>query len=259
MISTKYVDLIGQRFGKLEVLKQGETKEVKFYSKVQDKYYTRKKIYLTCKCDCGNIKDIPIESLTKKKPTKSCGCLMGHYGTKPPQEIKPKEIGGQRFTKLVAVKRLPRPENYPHKTHRQTYQWECLCDCGNTTIVTVANLMNGQTQSCGCLKKDISKRKLENLHNVSKEFLDTIGYDANKIKPYIKKSLTNYRNKRVRGIYYNKATEKWIVSISFLGERHHLGSFMKKRDAIYTRKLAESYLFDPIVERYNEIFNTNYV
>ena len=28
----------------------------------------------------------------------------------------------------------------------------CLCDCGNTTIVKTYNLINGNTQSCGCLK-----------------------------------------------------------------------------------------------------------
>ena len=94
MISTKYVDLIGQRFGKLEVLKQGETKEAKFYSKVQDKYYTRKKIYLTCKCDCGNIIEKPISYLISGN-CKSCGCLSREIAQKKLKEIK--EYGTRRM------------------------------------------------------------------------------------------------------------------------------------------------------------------
>ena len=31
--------------------------------------------------------------------------------------------------------------------------WECLCECGNITFVTTANLKSG-TKSCGCWQKD---------------------------------------------------------------------------------------------------------
>jgi hypothetical protein len=39
---------------------------------------------------------------------------------------------------------------------------ECLCDCGNTIITKVKYILNGDTKSCGCLKKDtaiINSRK----------------------------------------------------------------------------------------------------
>lgn len=29
--------------------------------------------------------------------------------------------------------------------------WECMCDCGNTTIVAGNHLRSGETKSCGCL------------------------------------------------------------------------------------------------------------
>lgn len=32
-------------------------------------------------------------------------------------------------------------------------RWECLCDCGNVTYVSGANLVRGAVKSCGCLKK----------------------------------------------------------------------------------------------------------
>ncbi len=35
--------------------------------------------------------------------------------------------------------------------------WNCLCDCGNTTIQSTSELNYGRVKSCGCLKKDGSR------------------------------------------------------------------------------------------------------
>ena len=56
--------LIGEKFGRLTVLRDGESKKVKGG--------TRK--YWVCECDCGNIKSVITASLVMGK-TKSCGCL----------------------------------------------------------------------------------------------------------------------------------------------------------------------------------------
>jgi hypothetical protein len=37
--------------------------------------------------------------------------------------------------------------------------WECRCDCGNITTVCGASLRNGDSQSCGCLQKEIASRE----------------------------------------------------------------------------------------------------
>jgi hypothetical protein len=52
---------------------------------------------------------------------------------------------GQRFGRLTVVRRVAERTKTP--------QWECLCDCGNTAIVTGCNLGRG-TNSCGCLHKE---------------------------------------------------------------------------------------------------------
>lgn len=57
---------------------------------------------------------------------------------------KRRDITNKRFGKLVAVK-------FSHMERRYS-QWECLCDCGEKTIVSLQNLHTGNTQSCGCLK-----------------------------------------------------------------------------------------------------------
>lgn len=30
--------------------------------------------------------------------------------------------------------------------------WDCICDCGNKRVVSVGDLRNGHTKSCGCLR-----------------------------------------------------------------------------------------------------------
>src|ERR1035441_1938363 len=37
--------------------------------------------------------------------------------------------------------------------------WECLCECGNKTIVSASYLRNGKIKSCGCLRKEGNNTK----------------------------------------------------------------------------------------------------
>ena len=57
----------------------------------------------------------------------------------------------QRFGKLIVVSKVGTDK-------RGCLLWECLCECGNTTIVNGAKLKNGHTRSCGCLARDRSNR-----------------------------------------------------------------------------------------------------
>jgi hypothetical protein len=44
-----------------------------------------------------------------------------------------------------------------HNTHKQRC-WECLCECGNTVVITGGSLTTGNATSCGCyLKERITK------------------------------------------------------------------------------------------------------
>lgn len=54
---------------------------------------------------------------------------------------------GQKFEKLLVVSREP------SKNGRA--MWLCQCDCGNYTIVKGKQLLNGNTKSCGCLRKEV--------------------------------------------------------------------------------------------------------
>jgi len=54
---------------------------------------------------------------------------------------------GQRFNRLLVVEPAGRDRN-------KKVLWKCLCDCGQTTVVTSGSLVTGNTTSCGCVLKE---------------------------------------------------------------------------------------------------------
>lgn len=60
---------------------------------------------------------------------------------------KKKDLSGMKFGKLRAMFRLGKI-----KTGNADY-WGCICECGNMKNVTTSNLLNGNTKSCGCLRR----------------------------------------------------------------------------------------------------------
>ena len=59
---------------------------------------------------------------------------------------------GQKYGRLTVVS-----EAKPHITPkgRKVYYWNCKCDCGNMSICSTSALRSGNSQSCGCLQKEI--------------------------------------------------------------------------------------------------------
>lgn len=68
--------------------------------------------------------------------------------------MKAIDLTGQRFGRLTVI-RLAEGHRKPNGT--MVRRWVCKCDCGNECIVSVGNLKNGSTKSCGCLRKEVSK------------------------------------------------------------------------------------------------------
>lgn len=59
------------------------------------------------------------------------------------------DLTGQRFGRLVAHDRAGELGSHS--------MWRCKCDCGNEVVVSVSNLRNGHTRSCGCLVADANR------------------------------------------------------------------------------------------------------
>lgn len=70
------------------------------------------------------------------------------------------DLTGQRFGRLTVVQ-------YDHAEHDGAH-WFCKCDCGSEKVVAGYLLRNGGAKSCGCLKSDASREKLEKARAVLK-------------------------------------------------------------------------------------------
>lgn len=142
---SKVRDLTGQRFGRLTVIKRGE-----------DIIYPsgQKKITWLCKCDCGNYKIVKSDCL-KEKTIQSCGC----YNSECSHNRFFMDLTGHKYNMLTV---LNRTDDYIDKNKKHFIRWLCQCECGNTTVVSTANLKNNSVKSCGCLLEQ-ARRNYEDL------------------------------------------------------------------------------------------------
>lgn len=186
----KKLDLVGQKFGRLLVLKPTTKDELMELGK------STKSRQWWCECECGNIKTYMTGNLKSGKTT-SCGC----YKT----ECLEKELTvGERYGSLEVVEKLNKKlrrcvvysmlchacGNYCEMTrdsvvrgyqscgcskyvdlkgqvfgrltvlersmnkYQRNFKWICKCACGNIVEIPGGRLSNGATQSCGCFYKD---------------------------------------------------------------------------------------------------------
>lgn len=77
------------------------------------------------------------------------------------------KLEGQRFGRLTVVCRATegigkRPEAY----------WLCKCDCGGEAVATSANLLRGNTKSCGCLARETARKTVEDRRKYNEYRID---------------------------------------------------------------------------------------
>lgn len=126
---------IGQRFGKLVILKELE------YSSDSAKHK------FLVKCDCG-VEKVVSKFALMSNGVSSCGCgrienIKKRYRERPNDRVNI----GDRFDRLVVVEIIRRDVFRNSKC-------KCICDCGNIKHVSVHDLIYNGTHSCGCLQKE---------------------------------------------------------------------------------------------------------
>lgn len=131
----KKIDLTGQKFGRLTAIKIVPNK--------------RKDTYWLCKCDCGNTKEVDTYRL-RSGHTRSCGCLEQENREKR-KEID--ELIGKQYAHLLIIKEIPTSKYEIRKVL-------CKCECGTEKIISLKDVLNGHTQSCGCYRKKVSAEKM---------------------------------------------------------------------------------------------------
>jgi len=66
-----------------------------------------------------------------------------------------KDLTGMRFGRLLVQER--------HDRQKGVARWKCICDCGNSTIAWQNSLSCGETQSCGCLAREITSARMRDI------------------------------------------------------------------------------------------------
>jgi hypothetical protein len=158
------VDITGERFGRLVAIKP------------TDKRSCSGHIKWLFKCDCGN-ESIATANAVRQAHTSSCGCLQ--------RDVVSVDITGERFGKLVAIK--PTDERSGGKV-----KWLFKCDCGNETIIAASNVRNGNTSSCGCLRRN----ELKNI-----EFAECITVQTEAV-PIFSQAFTQKAKQVLQGFFH---------------------------------------------------------
>ena len=285
------IDLTGQRFGRLAVIREAENKDGR------TAWY--------CRCDCGNIIVAKTTHLRAGKVT-SCGCLRGRGAARPfsrtEKQAKPTidrgystkklDLTGQRFGMLTVIEKAP-------NIGRDT-AWRCRCDCGNERVVRTANLRKGRTTSCGCAvagpRLDGSNRldltgqrfgklvaikplpksgqtykwlchcdcgnecvvavaNLRNGHSQScgcESALPQVHLvDGTNVELLRSSTIRSNNTSGVTGVTWRKKDRRWCAEIGFQGKRYYLGLYEKFDDAVQKRKEAEERYFGSFLADYD--------
>lgn len=60
-------------------------------------------------------------------------------------------ITNKKFGRLMAVRFV--------EIRKSNYYWEFSCECGKIVICNKSKVVNGYTQSCGCLRRELTKKR----------------------------------------------------------------------------------------------------
>ena len=231
----KFIDITGQRFGRWTVIE-----------KLPEKFNDGT-IKWKAQCDCGTIREVRAKDLRYGKSV-SCGC----YKREKTSQIMSKDITGQRFGKLIAIRSTEENKN-GHKI------WECKCDCGKIHYTTLNNLQQGYTTSCGCINSQGE--------NKIKQLLDDLQI------LYIQQFyFLDCRNPKTNCVlYFDFYLPDYNCCIEYNGEQHYIarkkGIFTqdKVNEIRYRDQIKKQYCQDnniPLIEipytDYN-LLNKNYI
>ena len=156
---------IGQRFGKLTILKKTDKRQGKF-------------IIYECQCDCGRISYASSSDLIQGH-SKSCGCGKSEFLKEKALLRKNGNLVGKKFGRLTVIERT-------EKRWNSQVVYRCKCECGNICDVPSSSLVTHGTQSCGCFTGSIGEEKISKIlrdNNLpferEKTFTDCINQETN--------------------------------------------------------------------------------
>lgn len=135
---SRFIDLTGQVFGRLTVLRQALKEKGK-----------HTKWVCQCSCEKGTIKIVDGSAL-RSGHTQSCGCLAVENGIKKQLEEQKAKLIGKKFGHLTVVSFAGYEGTNSHRGRRIVWHCKCDCEAGGEIDVVQDRLVSGNVSSCGC-------------------------------------------------------------------------------------------------------------
>ena len=228
------VDLTGQKFGKLTVIKR-----------VEDD--SEAHIKWLCECECGNFITTRGTSL-RSGITKSCGCLVGDK-IRELNKLKKKynkyDLSGDYGIGYASNTNEPFYFDLEDYDKIKNYYWYSnhdgyMCSSENKKEIIMHRLIideNDPEMQVDHFNRNKKDNRKENLKSVTPQHNNW------------NRGINQNNKSGVTGVRWNKEAQKWIAYIM----RKHLGTFNSFEDAVKARKRAEQKYFGEY--SYNNINN----
>lgn len=141
--------------------------------------------------------------------------------------VKMIDLTGQRFGRLVVLRHGGTATN-------GNAEWLCQCDCGNLTSVQSYNLRHGVTRSCGCLARELSRKRLAKqkaLWNADGTHFQRDGVTYHQLR--------NNNSTGVVGVSRVTKHQLWVARLMVKGKLVLNQNFSRFSDAVEARLEAE--------------------
>lgn len=142
----------------------------------------------------------------------------------------------RRFGRLVVIK-ATKSDNQGNAC------WLCQCDCGRQTITVGSRLCNGTTKSCGCLRREVTKRQFMK-NRAMQYYLGRTTSLVNEDGVSFSSLIKSVRNRSGHvGVSYDEKSGRWFARLFY--QKHYvlLKSFDTLQGAINAREKAEKQYF----------------
>ena len=218
------VDLTGQKFGKLTVIKR-----------VEDD--SEAHIKWLCECECGNFITTRGTSL-RSGITKSCGCLVGDK-IRELNKLKKKynkyDLSGDYGIGYSSNTNEPFYFDLEDYDKIKNYYWYSnhdgyMCSSENKKEIIMHRLIideNDPEMQVDHFNRNKKDNRKENLKSVTPQHNNW------------NRGMNQNNKSGVTGVRWNKEAQKWVAYIM----RKHLGTFNRFEDAVKARKRAEQKYF----------------
>lgn len=151
----KKIDLTGQRFGRLVVVREVQ----------RQPWETHTKAMWECRCDCGQVVTVQSSNL-RAGITRSCGCIVREHAIRLAQQ-KAADIAGKRYGELAVIERAEKPNDGAGKKYPNSSWWRCRCSCGREVVLAGQYIKQAPRPHCGCKRDEIREAQKKIGHDGS--------------------------------------------------------------------------------------------